>query len=117
MLRNIEQVLLIMSYEGIINNLKRRYFETSSDYIKREVEQYMGDNACPKCKGARLSPEALAVTVGDKNIYEFCKMSIIDEVEFFKKIKLSEKNKIIANQIFKEINNRLSFLKMWDLII
>jgi excinuclease ABC subunit A len=99
------------AYEGIINNLKRRYFETSSDYIKREVEQYMSDNPCPKCKGARLSPEALAVTVGDKNIYEFCKMSITDEVEFLEQIKLSEKNELIANQIFKEINNRLSFLK------
>ncbi|MBZ9636851.1 excinuclease ABC subunit UvrA [Clostridium sp. FP1] len=98
-------------YEGIINNLKRRYFETSSDYIKREVEQYMGDNACPKCNGARLSPEALAVTVGEKNIYEFCNMSIVDEVKFLGEIELSEKNKMIANQIFKEINNRLSFLK------
>ena len=97
-------------YEGIINNLKRRYFETSSDYIKREVEQYMGDNACPKCNGARLSPEALAVTVGDKNIYEFCNMSITDEINFLGEIKLSEKNEMIANQIFKEINNRLSFL-------
>ncbi|MBZ9625404.1 excinuclease ABC subunit UvrA [Clostridium sp. FP2] len=98
-------------YEGIINNLKRRYFETSSDYIKREVEQYMGDNACPKCNGARLSPEALAVTVGEKNIYEFCNMSIVDEVKFLGEIELSEKNKMIASQIFKEINNRLSFLK------
>jgi excinuclease ABC subunit A len=99
------------AYEGIINNLKRRYFETSSDYIKREVEQYMSDNPCPKCKGARLSPEALAVTVGGKNIYEFCKMSITDEVTFLEQIKLSEKNELISNQIFKEINNRLSFLK------
>jgi len=97
-------------YEGIINNLKRRYFETSSDYIKREVEQYMGDNACPKCNGARLSPEALAVTVGNKNIYEFCNMSITDEINYLGEIKLSEKNEMIANQIFKEINNRLSFL-------
>ncbi|HEY8804451.1 MAG TPA: excinuclease ABC subunit UvrA, partial [Clostridium sp.] len=99
------------AYEGIINNLKRRYFETSSDYIKRDVEQYMGDNACPKCKGARLSTEALAVTVGDKNISEFCQLSIIDEVTFLKDIELSEKNKIISNQIFKEINDRLNFLK------
>jgi len=99
------------SYEGIINNLKRRYFETSSDYIKRDIEQYMGDNACPKCKGARLSPEALAVTVGGKNISEFCQLSIIDEAIFLKNIKLSEKNKIISNQIFKEINDRLNFLK------
>jgi len=99
------------SYEGIINNLKRRYFETSSDYIKRDIEQYMGDNACPKCKGARLSPEALAVTVGGKNISEFCQLSIIDEALFLKDIELSEKNKIISNQIFKEINDRLNFLK------
>jgi excinuclease ABC subunit A len=99
------------TYEGIINNLKRRYVETSSDYIKREVEQYMSDNHCPKCKGARLSPEALAVTVGDKNIYEFCKMSITDEVTFLENIELSEKNRLIANQIFKEIDNRLNFLK------
>ena len=98
-------------FEGIINNLKRRYFETSSDYIKREVEQYMSDNPCPKCNGARLSPEALAVTVGDKNIYEFCKMSIIDEVAFLESLELSEKNKLIASQILKEINNRLNFLK------
>jgi len=99
------------SYEGIINNLKRRYFETSSDYIKRDVEQYMGDNACPKCKGARLSPEALAVTVGGKNISEFCGLSITDEATFLQDIELSEKNKIISNQIFKEINDRLNFLK------
>ncbi|MBK5239618.1 excinuclease ABC subunit UvrA [Clostridium sp.] len=99
------------TYEGIINNLKRRYVDTSSDYIKREIEQYMSDNHCPKCKGARLSPEALAVTVGGKNIYEFCKMSITDEVTFLENIKLSEKNMLIANQIFKEINDRLSFLK------
>ena len=99
------------SYEGIINNLKRRYFETSSDYIKRDVEQYMGDNACPKCKGARLSPEALAVTVGGKNISEFCGLSIADEATFLQDIELSEKNKIISNQIFKEINDRLNFLK------
>lgn len=97
-------------YEGIINNLKRRYFETSSDYIKREVEQYMGDNACPKCNGARLSPEALAVTVGGKNIYELCNLSITDEIEFLAKVKLSEKNEMIASQIFKEISSRLSFL-------
>ena len=99
------------SYEGIINNLKRRYVETSSDYIKKDIEQYMGDNACPKCKGARLSPESLAVTVGGKNISEFCQLSIVDEALFLKDIELSEKNKIISNQIFKEINDRLNFLK------
>ncbi|WP_283591394.1 excinuclease ABC subunit UvrA [Clostridium butanoliproducens] len=99
------------AYEGVINNLKRRYFETSSDYIKREIEQYMSDNPCPKCKGARLSKESLAVTVGEKNIYEFSSMSILDELSYLDNLKLSEKNTIIAAQILKEIKNRLNFLK------
>ncbi|WP_454052921.1 excinuclease ABC subunit UvrA [Clostridium sp. Marseille-Q7071] len=99
------------AYEGVINNLKRRYFETSSDYIKREIEQYMSDNPCPKCKGARLSKEALSVTVGEKNINEFSSMSILDEISYLDNLKLSEKNMIIAAQILKEIRNRLNFLK------
>ncbi|ARC84044.1 excinuclease ABC subunit A [Clostridium argentinense CDC 2741] len=99
------------AYEGVINNLKRRYFETSSDYIKREIEQYMSDNPCPKCKGARLSKEALSVTVGEKNIHEFSSMSILDEISYLDNLKLSEKNMIIAAQILKEIRNRLNFLK------
>ncbi|WP_461613403.1 excinuclease ABC subunit UvrA [Clostridium sp. Marseille-QA1073] len=99
------------AYEGVINNLKRRYFETSSDYIKREIEQYMSDNPCPKCKGARLSKEALSVTVGEKNIHEFSSMSILDEISYLDSLKLSEKNMIIAAQILKEIRNRLNFLK------
>ena len=99
------------SYEGIINNLKRRYFETNSDYIKKEVEQYMSDNPCPKCHGARLSKEALAVTVGDKNIFEFCAMSIADEIKFLEQLTLSGKNTMIAAQILKEIKSRLKFLE------
>ncbi|KYH35412.1 UvrABC system protein A [Clostridium tepidiprofundi DSM 19306] len=97
-------------YEGIINNLRRRYFETNSDYIKKMIEEFMSDNVCPKCKGARLKPEALAVTVGGKNIFEFCSMSIRDELEFINSIKLSEKNTVIAEQILKEIKSRLKFL-------
>ncbi|NEU04498.1 excinuclease ABC subunit UvrA [Clostridium senegalense] len=97
-------------YEGVINNLKRRYFESNSDYIKREIEQYMSDNPCPKCKGARLSKEALSVTVGEKNIFEFCIMAINDELKFLDELKLSEKNKVIAEQILKEIRSRLTFL-------
>ncbi|MCY6371271.1 excinuclease ABC subunit UvrA [Clostridium ganghwense] len=97
-------------YEGIINNLRRRYLETNSDYIKRQVEQYMSDTPCPKCKGARLKAEALAVTVGEKNIFGFCNMSIKDELDFIESLKLSEKNTIIANQILKEIKSRLKFL-------
>ena len=99
------------NYEGVINNLKRRYFESNSDYIKKEIEQYMSDNPCPKCKGARLSKEALSVTVGNKNISEFCALSIKDELKFLTEINFSEKNKVISDQILKEIVSRLSFLK------
>ncbi|WP_315119015.1 excinuclease ABC subunit UvrA [uncultured Clostridium sp.] len=98
------------AYEGVINNLKRRYFETNSDYIKEEVESYMSNNPCPKCGGARLKPEALAATVGDKNIYEFCALSIKEELKFINSVKLSEKEQIISNQVLKEIKSRLNFL-------
>lgn len=98
------------NFEGVINSLKRRYIETNSDYIKAEIEQFMSDNPCPKCKGARLRPETLAVTVGNKNIYEFCKMSIGDELDFITNLELTEKSKIISDQILKEINSRLKFL-------
>ncbi|OFI07498.1 UvrABC system protein A [Clostridium acetireducens DSM 10703] len=98
------------AYEGIINTLHRRYFETNSDYIKKEIEIYMSDNHCPKCKGARLRQEVLAITVGNKNIYEFCNMSIKDEILFLESIKLSNKEKIISNQIIKEVLSRLKFL-------
>ncbi|WP_163193720.1 excinuclease ABC subunit UvrA [Clostridium thermarum] len=98
------------SFEGEINSLKRRYMETNSDYIKAEIEQFMSDNPCPKCKGARLKPEALAVTVGNKNINEFCRLSIKDELDFISNLELSEKNKIISDQIVKEISSRLKFL-------
>lgn len=97
-------------YEGIIPSLKRRYLETNSDYIKREIEQFMKDTPCPKCKGARLNPEALSVTVGERNIYEFCNMAIKEELDFLNTLQLSEKNQIIGNQILKEINSRLRFL-------
>jgi len=98
------------SYEGEINSLKRRYRESSSDFIKGEIEQFMSDAHCPKCKGARLKKEALAVTVGDKSIYEFTIMSIKDELDFINSLEFSEKDKIISAQIVKEIKNRLQFL-------
>ncbi|NFV13455.1 excinuclease ABC subunit UvrA [Clostridium sporogenes] len=98
------------AYEGVINNLRRRYIETNSDYIKRDIERYMSDNHCPKCKGARLHDEALSVTVGDKNIFEFCSMSIKKELEFIESLELSKKDEIISNQILKEICSRLKFL-------
>ncbi|RUR38828.1 excinuclease ABC subunit UvrA [Clostridium perfringens] len=98
------------SFEGEINNLRRRYMETNSDSMKTEIEKYMSDNPCPKCKGARLKPEALAVTVGGKNIFEFTKMAIREELDFINSIDFSEKDKIISSQIIKEIQSRLSFL-------
>lgn len=98
------------SFEGEINNLRRRYMETNSDTMKAEIEKYMSDNPCPKCKGARLKPEALAVTVGGKNIFEFTSLAIREELDFINSINFSEKDKIISSQIIKEIQSRLSFL-------
>ena len=98
------------SYDGEIKSIIKRYKETNSDVIKNEIEQYMSNKACPKCKGARLNNEVLAVTVGGKNIYECTKMAIKDELEFISSITLSEKERIISGQIVKEIRSRLEFL-------
>ena len=98
------------NFEGEINSLKRRYMETSSDAIKAEIEQFMSDNPCPKCKGARLKAEALAVTVGKKNIHDFTKLSIRDELSYVDSLEFSEKDQIISSQIIKEIRSRLKFL-------
>ncbi len=102
---------LINKFEGIITNLKRRYNETNSDWIKTEFEGLMTDKPCVSCRGARLRPEALSVKVGGKNIKEFTDMSVTDELEFINNLKLTEKEKTIANEIIKELNARLSFLK------
>lgn len=99
------------AYEGEINNLKRRYRESVSGWIKEDIEQYMSDNPCPSCKGARLKKEALAVTVGNKNIYEFTKLSVVDQLKFLDSLSLTEKERIIAEQIIREIKARLTFLK------
>ncbi|EKY27741.1 excinuclease ABC subunit UvrA [Clostridium celatum] len=100
----------LYSYDGEINSLQRRYIETNSDVLKGEIEQYMSNKYCPKCKGARLNNEVLAVTVGDKNIYEFTQMPIREELEFINSIEFSEKDRIISDQIIKEIKSRLQFL-------
>lgn len=109
--KDFKATTYMYAYEGVINNLKRRYMESNSDYIKREIEEYMSDNPCPKCKGRRLSDEALSVTVGGKNISEFCNLSIIEEYDFISNLKLGEKDTKIASQVVKEISSRLSFLK------
>ena len=99
-------------FEGIINNLERRHRETTSDWSRNDIEQYMVECPCPSCKGKRLKPASLAVTVGGKNIMEFTDMSVREELEFIERIEetLSEKDRKIGKQIFKEIRSRLSFL-------
>ena len=97
-------------FEGVVNNLKRRYKESSSDYVKREIEKYMTNKVCERCNGARLRPEVLSVKFGGVNIYELTCMSVVDSLEFFKNIELTDKNKIIADPIINEITSRLSFL-------
>ncbi len=98
-------------FEGIINNLDRRYRETSSNWIKDEIRTYMTEIPCDECNGERLSKESLAVTVGGINISDFCKKSVVDALEFIKNLELSEKEKIIGAEIIKEIIERLNFLK------
>ena len=97
-------------FEGIINNLERRYKETQSSWIKSELESLMSNHLCPECKGARLKHEVLAVTVNGKNIDEVTHMSIAEADEFFRNLKLSEKEEMIAHRILKEIHARLGFL-------
>lgn len=98
-------------YEGIINNLERRYKETQSEFMREEIESCMSAIPCPDCNGDRLKKEVLAVTVGGKNISEFCKMSITKALEFVNKLELTEKEQMIAHRIIKEINERLTFLQ------
>lgn len=98
------------AFEGIINVVERRYKETQSDGMKQYYEQFMSNTPCPDCNGARLKPESLAVTVGNKNIHELSYMSVADTKDFFLNIELTERQKMIANQILKEINARIGFL-------
>ena len=98
-------------FEGVITNLDRRYRETSSNWIKDEIRSYMAEIPCDDCKGDRLSKESLAVTVGGINIADFCKKSVVDAIDFIQSLELSEKEKIIGEEIIKEITERLNFLK------
>lgn len=100
------------SYEGIIPNLMRRYRQTESDWIRYEIEKYMTVQSCPKCEGARLKKESLAVKVHGMNIHQITKLSVKEaEIFFSSKLKLTEREKLIASQIVKEIRERLGFLK------
>lgn len=97
-------------FEGIINNVERRYAETTSEYSRNEIEQLMTAVECPECGGARLKKESLFVTVGGINIYEFCSKSIKDALAFLDGLKLSERDMMIADAIIKEIKSRMKFL-------
>ncbi len=102
---------LMQPFEGIINNLERRYRETQSDAMRRDLEDCMSERPCPDCGGKRLRKEALAVTVGDLNIDEFCRKSVTDALDFIDHLELSEQKMLIADRILKEIKNRLGFLQ------
>lgn len=97
-------------YEGFVNNLERRYIETSSNWIREWIEGYMVETSCPKCKGARLNKDVLSVLVGKKNIYELTCMSISDLIVFFDNLKLNKEQTKISELIIKEIKSRLNFL-------
>lgn len=98
------------TFEGIITNLKRRYEETSSDWARSDIESVMTTCVCPDCGGSRLTPAIMSVTVGGKNIYEFCKMPIGDELKFISNLQLTEREKIIGTLVVNEIKERLEFL-------
>lgn len=98
------------TYEGVIPNLERRHKETDSDFMRKDIERFMQERPCHACKGRRLRPEVLAITVHDYSIMDVCELSIDQAIEFFNSVKLTESEKHIANQIMKEICARLSFL-------
>ena len=97
-------------YEGIIPWLQRRHGESESDWSREQIEQYMREVDCPECKGARLKPESLAVTVGGRNIYELCSLSIAAAVEAMSGLELTEREHMIADRVFKEVRERMQFL-------
>ena len=99
------------TYEGVIPNLERRHKETESDFMRTDIERFMVEKPCYACKGLRLKPEVLAITVADQSIMAVCQLSIDDAVTFFKKLSLSDKDMHIAHQVLKEVNSRLGFLQ------
>ena len=103
--------VLKQAFEGICNNIERRYKETQSDASRKELEELMSECPCPDCQGRRLRKESLAVTVGEKNIYEFTTLSVEDALVWMDDLTLTEQQMLIADRILKEIRSRLGFLK------
>src|SRR5438105_9668713 len=100
----------MLAFEGIVKSLERRYKETDSSQQRERIEEYMSFRPCPVCHGARLKPEVLAVTVGDRNIHQFTQMSVSRALEFLEGLELTEVEQLIGARIIKEIRERLSFL-------
>lgn len=99
------------TFEGVIPNLERRYLETDSDYVRRKIEEYMRILECPACKGKRLKPEILSITINDKSIIDLTELSVKDAIDFFQNMELTETEQKIAKLILHEVRNRLSFLE------
>lgn len=99
-----------MPFEGVITNLQRRYDKPNSEYARSDIGRYINNIKCPKCHGARLNDEVLAVTVGGKNIYEVTCMPVRDEMQFINSLELTDRELVIADQVIKEIRSRLRFL-------
>jgi len=97
-------------FEGVVANLQRRYEETQSEYLKQELERYMSEKPCPACKGRRLKPESLAVTIDGQNIAQVCEQSVSGAIDFFKSLTGTERELLIARGILKEILERLQFM-------
>ncbi|MFC9541748.1 excinuclease ABC subunit UvrA [Lysinibacillus sp. NPDC056959] len=100
----------MIEFEGVVRNVERRFKETTSDYVREQMEKYMAQQACPSCKGYRLKPETLAVKLADKHIGEVTQYSILEADTFFKELDLSEKDMKIARLVLREIEERLGFL-------
>jgi excinuclease ABC subunit A len=99
------------TYEGVIPNMERRYKETDSEFVRKEIEKYMAEHECPVCHGKRLRPEILAITIGGLSIVDLTKLSIGDAAELFDTLQLNDRDMQIATQILKEISARLTFLR------
>ena len=103
--------VLYQPFEGVCNNVERRYQETQSDASKRELEELMAECPCPACRGRRLKKESLAVTVGDKDIDALTRLSVLDELQWVERLELTDQQHLIADRILKEIKSRLGFLR------
>jgi excinuclease ABC subunit A len=97
-------------FDGVLENLERRYLETDSEYRREKIEEFMSHVPCPKCEGARLRPEALAVTVGGKNAHEFTQLSVTEAQRFFDDVEFTRREWLIGERVVKEIRERLGFL-------